>query len=284
MLDTVIMKYVFQVGRLITCKLRLLIPPGEGFRGLADTERGSRWWCGEEVDVGGGVLGRVPGVFLLGEDCGCADGWMRELSSQGERGSRLNQCPLRSLRTLSSWSLARSWACASGCRMCAGMPSCRGGGIVCSVLGLLASVSLEVVGEWAGDDADVVSIATVAGQPLWVWQSPLAPTGVRGSSWHWGLCEGRSSGGWGSMVTTLVSCSSFSGEERISLFPSWSGSMGLSSSCFTSFTPPCISSCWWCCRTSSLGSSLTCTGKFLNLSRCFSSTSTPKWETEGKLN
>lgn len=36
---------------------------------------------------------------------------VREARSQGLRGSRLNQCPLLSVRTLSSWSLAWNARC-----------------------------------------------------------------------------------------------------------------------------------------------------------------------------
>lgn len=39
---------------------------------------------------------------------------VREERSQGVRGSRLNQCPLLSVRTLSSWSLAWNARCGEG--------------------------------------------------------------------------------------------------------------------------------------------------------------------------
>lgn len=64
---------------------------------------------------GGGDLG-LPGVEeACGEPRGAPGGVVvREERSQGLRGSRLNQCPLLSVRTLSSWSLAWNMRCGDG--------------------------------------------------------------------------------------------------------------------------------------------------------------------------
>lgn len=75
-------------------------------------------WCGLPVaEAAEGVRGRAGDgggdLGLAGVEDACGDTRaapgglvVKEARSQGLRGSRLNQCPLLSVRTLSSWSLA----------------------------------------------------------------------------------------------------------------------------------------------------------------------------------
>lgn len=84
-----------------------------GWCGLAEAEaaEGVRGSAGD----GGGDLGLAGVEDAWGDTRGAPGGVVvREARSQGLRGSRLNQCPLLSVRTLSSWSFAWNARCGDG--------------------------------------------------------------------------------------------------------------------------------------------------------------------------
>lgn len=73
----------------------------EGVRGSAGDAGGDLGLLG--VEDAWGVASSAPGTVVVSEE-----------RSQGLRGSRLNQCPLLSVRTRSSWSLGWRESCWDG--------------------------------------------------------------------------------------------------------------------------------------------------------------------------
>lgn len=252
-----------------------------GLRGLGEADGGWRWCWGEQG--GAGLLARMWGALLgCGEACGGEGGWMREESSQGERGRRLNQWPLRSVNTRRSWSLAKSWDCC--CWRASATPNAEGGGnpnwgtgVMVSAGAVHSTTGLEV--EWVGDAADVV--AGVAVQPLGVWQRTVTSSGVFEGSMRGGLWEEVDSVCWASFSWSFFGGEAHTSSPTLSSSPTTTASF--SSSRFTASTcsSSCSSSCftWLCtsgCCSSSDSSSLTCrASKFCSLSRSFSSSSLP---------